>query len=202
MVGDAIGITVSFEGIKQDAAAAPHADDTVEPRQRAPRAIAWSRSRRSAPISSDRPMPFGPTDLFWIGVVPCVAAALAMWVCSRLRVRPTAAWSASVACGLVVGMVAQNVRVGWPTALDKLLHPRVAIDWLPWLVLVAAAISALAAYAPRSWQRWLVALACVFAIAAPLRLLGQQRLRHEPLVRSAKSSASSRSGRPPSPPAG
>ena len=63
---------------------------------------------------------------------------------------PTAAWSASVACGLVVGMVAQNVRVGWHTALDKLLHPHAAIDWLPWLVVVAAAISFLAAYAPRN----------------------------------------------------
>ncbi len=121
-------------------------------------------------------MPFGPSDLFWIGVVPSAAAALAMWVCNRLLARPTATrpaatWSLSIACGLVVGMVAQNVRVGWPTALDKLLHPRVAIDWLPWLVLVAALISVLAAYAPRSWQRWLVALACVFAIATPLRLL-------------------------------
>ena len=116
-------------------------------------------------------MPFGPTDLFWIGAVPCTAAALATWACSRFRVRATAAWSPSIACGLVVGMVGQNVRVGWPIALDKLLHPRVAIDWLPWLVLAAALISALAAYAPRSWQRWLLALACVFAIAVPLRLL-------------------------------
>jgi hypothetical protein len=114
-------------------------------------------------------MPFGPTDVFWIGVVPSVAAALAMLVASRLR--STAAWSLSVACGLVVGMVAQNVRVGWHTALEKLLHPHAALDWLPWLVLIAAGISTLATYTPRTWQRWLLALACIFAFAVPFRLL-------------------------------
>ena len=114
-------------------------------------------------------MPFGPTDVFWIGVVPCLAAALAMLVAGRLR--STAAWSLSVASGLVGGMVAKNVRVGWQTALEKLIHPHAAIDWLPWLVLVAAGISTLAVYALRTWQRWLVALACVFALAVPFRLL-------------------------------
>jgi hypothetical protein len=114
-------------------------------------------------------MPFGPTDVFWIGVVPCLAAALAMLVAGRLRT--TAAWSLSVASGLIVGMVAQNVRVGWQSALQKLLHPHAAVDWLPWLVLVAAGIGMLAVYAPRRWQRWLVALACVFALAVPFRLL-------------------------------
>jgi len=114
-------------------------------------------------------MPFGPTDVFWIGVVPCVAAATAMLIARRLR--STAAWSLSIASGLFVGMVAQNVRVGWSIALEKLLHPHAAIDWLPWLVLVAAGINTLAAYAPRSWQRWLVALAGVFAVTVPCRLL-------------------------------
>jgi hypothetical protein len=87
------------------------------------------------------------------------------------RLRSTAAWSLSVAGGLVIGMIAQNVRVGWQTALEKLLHPQAAMEWLPWLVLVAAGISTLAAYAPRNWQRWLVALAGVFAVVVPMRLL-------------------------------
>jgi hypothetical protein len=68
-------------------------------------------------------------------------------------------------------MCAQNIRVGWPTAFDKLFHPRVAIDWLPWLVLAAAGVTIVATHAPRLWQRWLVALACVFAMAIPTRLL-------------------------------
>jgi hypothetical protein len=116
-------------------------------------------------------MPFGPTDVFWIGVVPSAVAALVMWATCRLALRPTAAWTLSAAAGIILGIVAQNVRVGWPIALDKLFHPRVALDWLPWLVLGAAAINLLAAYTPRTFQRWLVALACVFAISVPLRLL-------------------------------
>ncbi len=114
-------------------------------------------------------MPFGPTDVIWIGLVPCTAAAVAMFAAGRLR--STAAWSLCVASGLVVGMIAQNVRVGWRAALEKLFHPHAAVDWLPWLVLVAAGIGTLAAFAPRFWQRWLVALAGVFALAVPFRLL-------------------------------
>jgi hypothetical protein len=114
-------------------------------------------------------MPFGPTDVFWIGVVPGLAAALAMLIARRLR--PTAAWSLSVGSGLVVGMLAQNVRVGWHVALEKLFHPHAALEWLPWLVLVAAGLTLLSVYVPRTWQRWLVALAGVFALVVPLRLL-------------------------------
>ncbi len=116
-------------------------------------------------------MPFGPIDVFWIGVVPATVAALAMWICARLALRPTAAWTTGLVVSLFVGIVAQNLRIGWHTALDKLLHPRVAIDWLPWLVVGAAAVTLLAAYAPRNWQRWLVALAGAFALTVPLRLL-------------------------------
>lgn len=116
-------------------------------------------------------MPLGPADFFWVGVVPCVIAALAMWLCARVGVRTTAAWAMTVGGTVFVCMAAQHLRVGSQTALDKLFHPRVGVDWLPWLVLVAAFITTLAAYAPRHWQRWLVVLAGVFALATPLRLL-------------------------------
>ena len=121
-------------------------------------------------------MPFGPSDVLWIGVVPASVAAAIMFLAGRLAVRPTAAWSWSVTGGLVVGMLTQNVRFGGRVALDKLIHPHAAIDWLPWLVLVAAGITSLAAYAPRSWQRWLVGLAGLFAIVAPMRLLASNAL--------------------------
>lgn len=116
-------------------------------------------------------MPLGPADLFWIGVVPCVVAALAMGLVARLSVRPTIAWALAIGGAIFLGMTLAHFRVSLQTALDKLLHPRVGLDWLPWLVLLAALLTALAAYAPRSWQRWLLALAGVFAIATPLRLL-------------------------------
>jgi hypothetical protein len=116
-------------------------------------------------------MPLGPIDVVWIGIIPGVLAALAMAICGRWSARPTVAWTVSVACGLVAGMIAQNVRVGWTTALEKFAHPRVAIDWLPWLVLVAAAIQLLSASVPRTARRWLLLVACVFAVTVPVRLL-------------------------------
>lgn len=116
-------------------------------------------------------MPFGPTDILWIGVIPCASAALVMWIASRLALRPTAAWTLSIATGVFLGLAAQNFRVSSSIALEKLLQPRVAIDWLPWLVLLVAAMQLVAAYAPRDWRRWLLGLAFVIAVAVPLRLL-------------------------------
>jgi hypothetical protein len=116
-------------------------------------------------------MPLGPTDILWLGILPCALAALVMATAARLALRPTAAWTLSIATGLFLGLVAQNLRVSSSTAFDKLFHPRVALDWLPWLVLVAAAIQLLAVYAPRNWQRSLLALAGLFAITVPIRLL-------------------------------
>ena len=121
-------------------------------------------------------MPFGLSDLFWIGAVPCVAAIALMLGCRRWLVRPAAAWAVCVAGGLLVGMIVQNLRAGGPAALETLLHPRTAIDWLPWLVLVAAGIQLLAAYVPRAWQRGLAVVAGVCAIAVPLCLWGSNAL--------------------------
>jgi hypothetical protein len=94
-----------------------------------------------------------------------------MWIGSRLALRPASAWTLGIATGFFLGFFVQNLRIGSSTAFEKLLHPRVAIDWLPWLAVIAAAIQLLAAYAPRNWHRWLLVLACVFAVAVPLRLL-------------------------------
>lgn len=116
-------------------------------------------------------MPLGPTDFLWIGLLPCAIASLAMWLAARASLRATAAWSLSIGGAVFLGMATQYLRIGLPTALDKLFHPRVGLEWLPWLVLVAALIATLAAYAPRPWQRWILSFACLFAIAVPLRLL-------------------------------
>jgi hypothetical protein len=76
----------------------------------------------------------------------------------------------AVGGAIFLGMAAQHTRVGSQVAIAKLFHPRVGVDWLPWLVLAAALVTALAAYAPRAWQRWLLALAGLLTIATPLRL--------------------------------
>jgi hypothetical protein len=116
-------------------------------------------------------MPFGPSDLLWFGVLPCAVAALVMFIACRFEVRPTAAWSVSFAAGALTGMIAQQARAGLPAALEHLTHPRASIDWLPYLLLVAAALPALAAYASRTWQRPLLALTLFFTLAVPMRLL-------------------------------
>lgn len=116
-------------------------------------------------------MPLGPTDLFWIGLVPSALAALALWLAVRIGLRTTAAWALAVGGTVFLGMTLQHLRAGAPTTLNKLLHPRVGLDWLPWLVLAAALVTVLAAYAPRSWQRRLVLLAGALSITVPLRLL-------------------------------
>jgi hypothetical protein len=123
-------------------------------------------------------MPVGPPDLFWVGLVPLVTAAAFMFACGRFGVRSAAAWAASVGAGIAVGKLGLDVRVGWHTALEKLLRPHEARDWLPWLVLTAAAIGMLARYAPQSRRRdldlaraWVFALAAMLVAAIPARLL-------------------------------
>lgn len=123
-------------------------------------------------------MPLGPTDLFWIGLVPCALSALALWLAARLGLRATAAWALAVGGTIFLGMTLQHSRTSWQTAWDKLLHPRVGLEWLPWLVLLAALISIYAQTAPKSWREFaalggvpLRVLQAIFVIAVPLRLL-------------------------------
>jgi hypothetical protein len=116
-------------------------------------------------------MPFAMSELLWVVILPCGVAALVMFVSSRLGLPTRAAWAKSVGGGYVVGQVGLATRVGWRAGIGLLLGPREAGDWLPWLVMAAVGITVLAAYAPRNWQRWIVALAAVVTAAAPARLL-------------------------------
>jgi hypothetical protein len=131
-------------------------------------------------VSSDEPpsciMPLGPTDFVWIGLVPCALAAGLVWIGAAVRLRTTALWALSVGVAVFLGMAAQHLRDGSATAADKLFHPRVHTDWLPWLVLLAAMVTVLAAYTPREQRRWVGGLACLFAIAVPMRLLASNAL--------------------------
>jgi hypothetical protein len=94
-----------------------------------------------------------------------------MLLCMQFRLPPRAAWAKSVGGGYVIGQFAMAARSGWQRGFDTLLSPHEAGDWLPWLVIAAVAITVLAAYAPRPWQRWLVSLAALLALIAPVRLL-------------------------------
>jgi hypothetical protein len=109
-------------------------------------------------------------ELFWVGIVPCVAA-VATFGLRRFVLRPEAVWATCVGGAIIVGQFGLVGRHGWQSAIDSLLAPHEASDWLPWLVLVATGLSVLAAYASRPWKRPIAALACLFAIAVPARLL-------------------------------
>ncbi|HEY4233554.1 MAG TPA: hypothetical protein VGM76_09010 [Lacipirellulaceae bacterium] len=112
------------------------------------------------------------SELEWVVILPCGIAALVMLVCKWLNLPARAAWAKSVGSGYVVGQVGLAMRAaGWQAGIGSLTAPREAGDWLPWLVMAAAGITVLAAYAPRNWQRWIVSLAAVIAVAAPARLL-------------------------------
>jgi hypothetical protein len=116
-------------------------------------------------------MAFAMSELLWVGILPCGVAALVMLVSTWLGLPNRAAWAKSVGGGYVVGQIALASRVDLRTGIGILFAPREAVDWLPWLVMAAVGITVLAAYAPRHWQRWIVALAVVVAAAAPARLL-------------------------------
>jgi hypothetical protein len=116
-------------------------------------------------------MAFALRELLWVGALPWCVAAVAMYLCSRLALPARAAWAKSVGGGYVLGQFAMAARVGWQTGFGTLVEPREAGDWLPWLVVAAVGITVLAAYAPRPWQRWIVAIAALLAIVAPVRLL-------------------------------
>jgi hypothetical protein len=116
-------------------------------------------------------MAFALAELFWVGILPCVMAAVILLGCQRLAVRPTAAWAASLGGGLALGQFGLAARTSWQATLAALLQPHEARDWLPWLVLVVAGLGVLAAYVPSSWRRWMIALACLFALSVPARLL-------------------------------
>lgn len=116
-------------------------------------------------------MSFALSELLWVGIIPCGVAALVMFFASRVGLPARAAWAKSVVVGYVIGQVGLASRVGWRAGASSLFQPREAGDWLPWLVMAAAGITVLAAYSPRNWQRWIVALAATVAAAAPARLL-------------------------------
>jgi hypothetical protein len=116
-------------------------------------------------------MAFALSELFWIGIVPSATAAMLMVLSHWLGVRSAAAWATSIGGAIIVGQIGLAMRHGGDVALRMLREPSSARDWLPWLMLAVMCITILAAYAPRAWQRWIVALACVFALTVPVRML-------------------------------
>jgi len=111
-------------------------------------------------------------ELLWAGIVPLAAAAVAMLVARLLKLRPRAAWAVSVGMGYVVGQFGLVSRAGVATALNALVAPHEARDWLPWAVVLAAGTTVWVVQATGS-MRWVGhVLAIVIVLAVPARLLG------------------------------
>lgn len=109
-------------------------------------------------------------ELLWVAVIPSAVAALILIVSRQLDVRLPVAWAASVSGGAIAGQLGIALRQGPDVTIRMLMHPSGAHEWLPWLILTTLGITVLAAYAPRSWQRWVFVLACLFALVLPVRL--------------------------------
>src|SRR5215207_14626 len=110
-------------------------------------------------------------DFLLGGLAPMAVAALAFgigWGASR---RPAIAWSAGVIIGYAAGATALEARgTAVSAALEKLIEPRVAHQWLP-LVGLAAIVPSIAARFLRNRRslRWL--LPAPICAAAPVWLL-------------------------------
>jgi len=120
------------------------------------------------------------TILFHAGLVPLIASAATAFLLTRTRTPPAAAWAIAPACGFVLGTVALSSQGGLGPAFRSLVAPREAVDWLPMMVLLAVAATAVIYYTPPE-QRWrTIALAAVLCIAAPVRLLsGNEHIAHD-----------------------
>jgi len=112
-----------------------------------------------------------PFAIIIVALVPCGVAAATMFVCRRLGLVPHTAWVTSVGAALVIGQMALTAPAGATSAIGRLFQPHEAIDWLPWLVLLAVGISIVSEYVPHltGWRP--IALVLIFSAAATARLL-------------------------------
>jgi hypothetical protein len=111
-------------------------------------------------------------EIIWSAALPLVTAAATMAIAGWWRLRPRAVWALAIGLAYVIAGTAFTSRaIGFVNALGKLLRPLEAQDWLPPAVLMAMGITLLAVAAPRTWQRWIVALAAAMCLAVPLRLV-------------------------------
>lgn len=110
-------------------------------------------------------------ELFFVGLVPLAVAAAVAFVLGRMRLTPPVVWAAGVASGYIAGQLILTSRAGVGHALQALVSPHEARDWLPHAVLLALGVTMLAIYAARSWRQWVIGLAALLVIGVPARLL-------------------------------
>jgi hypothetical protein len=81
------------------------------------------------------------------------------------------AWAAAIATAFVVAQVSLAVRDAGARAIDMLVWPHEAADWLPHAAFLAVGIALFSTYAPTAWRNWSIVLSATLVIALPFRLL-------------------------------
>ena len=110
-------------------------------------------------------------ELFFAGVIPLAVAAATAFALRRFGSPPPVVWAAGVGVAYIAGQFALASRRGLARAIQLLVSPREAVEWLPHSVVLAVGVTILAVYAPRRWRQRVVALAALLAIGVPARLL-------------------------------
>ncbi len=127
------------------------------------------------------------------GLIPAAVAILATLLAARLRTPPSAHWATGVTAGVIVGLLALKSRAGLSVALQSILQPTDAADWIPliiFLVWLAAMLhiagnsitsqSSTHPVAPPTVRLLVNAASLLLTIAVPLCLLSRNaRLTQE-----------------------
>jgi len=111
---------------------------------------------------------FTASDIFLGGILPATVAAVVMLAARRFRLRPSTAWPVSLAAGCVTGQLGLAAQAGIDQAIGNVLRPRVAHDWLPLLIVGAAAVGIVASVGR---QRIAGGLSVAVCAAAPTLFL-------------------------------
>src|SRR5262245_32516170 len=109
------------------------------------------------------------STLLLAGLLPLVASTAIGFVMRSRQCRPETIWAVAVGCGFLAGQVGLKSRAGFDDALQSLVLPHEAVDWLPLVVLVALGASVVMDYLLPSGRRRIIALAVALALAVPVR---------------------------------
>jgi len=109
--------------------------------------------------------------LIYAGIVPLAGAIAAALVCRVLSLSPRATWAWSVTAGLLSAQIGWKSRAGFALAVRAFTQPAVAADWLPMILLVTLGISLLLIIARPTRPGQLIAVAAIFCVVVPVRLL-------------------------------
>lgn len=116
----------------------------------------------------------------YAGVLPLVSSAAIAFVMRQSKSSPRSVWSIAIAGGFIAAQFGLKSQSSFANAWQSLIEPHEAADWLPLIVLLAIGVNLLMAHVAFFSRRGALALAAIFSLAVPVRLLsGNVRLTHQ-----------------------